>query len=353
MAKYVLAGVGNVEFIDKSSGEMICTSKTLVSSGINFSVNAQDVRGGLANKLLAQYFTDSAMSLNMEDALFSLEYLALNAGGTISVGADVETTEQITVAVANKITVTETPKPFLSLGTIGWYKKSTEGDDAWTKITFVGDTATVNGLTVGETVCVKYMKEDASAEQFTVSSAFIPQQCYALLTLPLFKSGTDSKSYTSSSKVGEVQVEIPTFIFSGANELSLTSSGVANTSLNGNALATYDGNEGCDGDGYYGRLKQVTFNKDEFDGVKSIVVAESDIELAEGESQTIEVYALYGGVKAPRRIDNSKLTFVATGDSATVSEGVVTATSTTGTTTVEITVTSKPSLSAQAVVTVE
>lgn len=351
--KLVLAGVGNVELIDKSSGDIVATSKTLVNSGISFSTTAEDVRGGLANKLLAQYFHDSAMALTLEDALFSLQYLALNVGGTISIGGDAMTSEQVTVATANKITVTETPVDFIGLGTIGWYTKA--GSEDWTKITFIGNEASVTGLAVGDVVCVKYIANNASLEQFTVSSAFIPAQCYALLTLPLFRSGTDSQSYSNSSKVGEVQVEIPTFMLSGAQELSLTSSGTATTSLSGNALATFTGDTSCDSEGYYAKLKQIIFGKDEFADVKNIVIADSDIELIQGETQTLEVYAMYGSGTAPKLLDNAKLTFTATGAGATVSNaGVVTAsTESTERTTIEVVVTSKPTLSAQCVVTVD
>lgn len=353
--KFVLASVGNVQLFNPATGELIVTSKTLTDSGINFSVTAEDIRGGMANALIAQYFHDSAMGLTLTDALFSLEYLALNVGGTISASADVMTSEQVVVSEANKITVSDTPQKFGNIGTIGWY--SIKGLDSWSKIVFDADTKTANvpDLPIGTEVCVKYIHTDASAEQFTVSSAFIPSQCYAILTLPLFKAGTESTtSYTSSSKVGEVQVEIPNFILSGAQDLSLTASGASTSSLSGNALVTYSGAEGCDGDGYYAKLKQITYNKDEFADVKSIVIADSDIDLAEGETQTIQVYAIYGGITAPKLIDNSKITFTSETQSvATVGNhnGIVEAVSG-GTSIIEAVITNKPNLNAKAVVTV-
>ena len=172
--RFVLASVGTVQFFDQSSGDLIVTSKTLVDSGINFSVTAEDIRGGMANALLSQYFHDSAMGLTLTDALFSLEYMALNVGGTIQTGADVLTLEQVTTTEANKITVKETPQKFGNFGVIGWY--SLPSEDNWTKITFDADTKTANvpDLLQGTTVCVKYTKTDTSAEQFVVSSAFIP-----------------------------------------------------------------------------------------------------------------------------------------------------------------------------------
>ena len=354
-SKFILAGVGDIQLFDQGSGEIIVTSKTLTDSGINFSVTAEDIRGGKANAILGKYFHDTAMELTLTDALFSLEYLALNVGGTITAGSNVFKTEQYTVATADTIVVEETPQKFGEVGEIGWY--SIAGQDNWSKITFDPTTksATVAGLPVGTTVCVKYIHTDASAEQFVVSSAFIPDQVHAVLTLPLFKAtvGADA-SYTSSSKVGEVQVDIPNFLLAGAQELSLSSSGAATTALSGSALASYTGNEGCDADGYYAILKQVTYNKDEWADVKAIVIADSDIDLAPAETQTLEVYALYSGVKAPRLIENAKLTFTSSDTAvATVgaNTGLVTAVAT-GSSNIEVVVTDKPALNAMAVVTV-
>ena len=353
--KFVLAGVGDIQLFDPNSGEIIVTSKTLTDSGINFSVTAEDIRGGQANALIAQYFHDSAMGLTLTDALFSMQYLALNVGGTISASADVMTIEQITTDTVDEITVSETPQMFGNVGYLGWYTIS--GKDEWSKIVFnpLTKKATVPNLPLGTTVCVKYIKTDASAEKFTVSSAFIPSQCYALLTLPLFKAGTEAgASYTASSKVGEVQVEIPNFLLAGAQDLSLTASGASTTSLSGNALVSYTGSEGCDGTGFYAKLKQITYNKDEFDDVKAIVIADSNIELAPTEKQTLEVYALYGGVKAPRLLDNAKLTFTSNADSyATVGshDGIVEGIAD-GHADIEVKVTSRADLVAMAVVTV-
>ena len=350
--RFILAGVGDIQLFDQSTGEIIVTSKTLTDSGINFSVTAEDIRGGMANAILGKYFHDTAMELTLTDALFSLEYLALNVGGTITASSNVLTMEQITTTVADTITVTNTPQTFGTIGTIGWY--SLAGKDDWKKITFEGKNATVAGLAEGTTVCVKYIYTDASAEQFTVSSAFIPDQCHAILTLPLFKStqGSDA-SFTSSSKVGEVQVDIPNFLLAGAQELSLSSSGAATTALSGSALATYTGQEGCSDAGYYAILKQIVYNKDEWADVKAIVIADSDIDLIVDETQTLEVYALYSGVKAPRLIEASKLTFTSSDD--TVAEvdatGKVTAKAA-GSATIEVVVTGHSDLNAMAVVTV-
>ena len=349
---FILAGVGTFEGHAQDTGDLILTSKTLVDSGINFTITEEEVRGGLANAKLGSYFHDSGLALTLTDSLFSLDMLSLQLGSTITVGTDVRIIEQVTVA-DGKITVKETPQPFGNFGVIGWASKV--GEDSWTTIKFTDATkeANVSGFENGDVVCVKYYKQDVSAEDFVVSSAFIPSQIYGVLTLPLFKAGTEAKSYSSSSKVGEVQIEIPNFLFNGTVDLSLTSSGATTTPLSGNALVTFTGSESCESnEGYYAKLKQITYNKDEFADVKAIAVANGNIEMKVNEKVTLQVYALYSGTKAPRLLDNSKLTFVSkTQVTATVggTDGIVSAL-TEGTTTIEVAVTGHDKLTTSAFV---
>ena len=88
MSNYILAGVGTIEAFTQSSTQptKIFTSKTLQESGISISVTAEDIRGGLSNPLLGRYFHDSILEANITDALFNLQYLALNVGGQVVIG---------------------------------------------------------------------------------------------------------------------------------------------------------------------------------------------------------------------------------------------------------------------------
>lgn len=348
----IIAGVGNAQ-VYSPTGDHILTSKTLVNSGMSFTTTIEEIRGGGVNQLLGTWAHDSGLSLTLEDALFNLNHLALNIGSTIQISGDVVTTEQITVTESNKITVSENPQDFIGFGTVGYYKKTSESDDSWEKVEFVGKEATVNAE-IGDVLCVRYAKADMSAEKLVVGAAFMPSQASVILTLPMFRAGTDTtKAYTSASKIGEIQVKVPKFMFDGASELSLTSSGAATSSLSGKALASYTG-ASCEEDGTYAEIVSVTYNKDEFADVKTIVIADSDVEIAEGEDQTLVVYAIYGGTVAPRVIDNSKLTFTSSADeNATVGAhtGVVHGVQA-GDAHIEVIVTSKPTLKNAAVVTV-
>ena len=215
MAKFIIASVGRVDMYSQGFTDYIGSSKTLTESGISFTVTEEEIRGGQGNSLLGSYFHDTGLTLNMTDALFSLEYLALNVGGTISAGATVVTLEQVTVGAGGVITVANQPQEFLTDGGyIGFVKKPSEDEDAWTKVTFDTDAKTATTTySENDVVCVRYSMVNASARQFKISSTFIPSQISIILTFPLFKAGTDAESYTDSSKVGEIQIKIPNFIF--------------------------------------------------------------------------------------------------------------------------------------------
>ena len=207
---YLVAGVGSIQLFDPSTNALILTSKTLTEQGLNFGSTAEEARGGAANALLGKYYHDSSFGLTLTDQLFDLQYLALNCGGSIQASADVMTNEQVTIAVANTLTVSKTPVAFNG-AVQGWYKKSSEPDTAYKLATFTGKTASIVGASVGDIYCVKYFYNDTTARKFVVNTAYIPAIVHAVATFPLFKSGTTTENYSSSSQVGEIQVDIPNF----------------------------------------------------------------------------------------------------------------------------------------------
>lgn len=354
MANGLLAGTGTVDLFDLNTNALIVSTKTLTDSGINMAISSEEARGGQGNALLGKYYHDSSFGLTLTDQIWDLNYLALNCGGAIEAGSDVMTTEQVTVGVDGKVTVSREPKDFTATsGTIGWYKLSTEDDTAYRKFTFgEGKEATLTGVKQNTIVCIKYVVTSDSARKFKVNTDFIPNTVHAIMTIGLYRAGTTKETLTSSSKIGNIIVDIPNFQLEGAQDLGLTSSSIATMALNGTALATFGGDSGCSDHGYYAVITEDIFGADEFGNVRSIVIADSDLDLSATEKQTLEVYAMYNDNTQPKLLDNKKLTFTATGDGATVdTDGVVTA-GDSGTATIEVVVTSAPELSAYAVVTV-
>jgi hypothetical protein len=207
---YLVAGVGTVQLFDPSTHALILTSKTLTNEGLNFGSSAEEARGGMGNALLGKYYHDTSFGLTLTDQLFDLQYLSLNCGGSITAASDIMTNEQVTVSTAGQITVSQTPVNFMG-GTYGWYKKPSESDDKYKLVTFSGKNASIDTALVGDVYCVKYFYKNNSARQFVVNTAYVPSIVYAVATFPLFKAGTSTEQYTSSSQIGEIQVTIPNF----------------------------------------------------------------------------------------------------------------------------------------------
>jgi hypothetical protein len=353
---YIMAGVATVDLLDPSTNALIVTTKTLTESGLNMSVSSEEIRGSTGNVLLGKYYHTSKFDLTLTDPIFDLEYLALNAGSSITSGGDIMKQEEVTVTTANSITVSTTPVELTTLtGIVGWYKLANSTTDTWTMCTFnaTTKTATVTGVTEGSKVCVKYFVSNSASRTFIVSSSYIPATVHAYMRIPLFQSGTTTQSFSSSSQVGEIQVDIPKFQLSGSENLAMKSNGAATTSLSGAALATFDGTQSCNNTGYYAIITENIFNKDTFANVTALAVADGDIDLAVNGTQTLQVYGIYNDGTVPTLLDNSLLTFVssAAGNATVTSAGVVTGVAQ-GTANIEITVADYANLSTYAVVTV-
>ena len=201
MSNYILAGVGTIEAFTQSSTQptKIFTSKTLQESGISISVTAEDIRGGLSNPLLGRYFHDSILEANITDALFNLQYLALNVGGEVVIGGSSLVTETVT-AGSGTLTVQGTPVAFGTAGTVGWYTPA--GQEDWAPLTFEGKVATAS-VTSGSSYCVRYNADDSNIQEFVVPSAIIPSEVHLVMTYPLFAGGTSPEAISTSSQVGE------------------------------------------------------------------------------------------------------------------------------------------------------
>ena len=343
MSNYILAGVGTIEAFTQSSTQpiKIFTSKTLQESGISISVTAEDIRGGLSNPLLGRYFHDSILEANITDALFNLQYLALNVGGEVVVGGSSLVTETV-VGGSGTLTVQGTPAAFGNAGTVGWY--TIEGQEDWAPLTFSGKVATVDGVTSAHTYCVRYNATDAGIQEFTVPSAIIPSEVHLVMTYPLFAGGTNVEQISTSSQVGELIVDIPRFQFSGTAELSLTSSGAATSNLSGSALASYT-TANCNDMGTYGKIKQKIYGGNWYDDLVAMAVQRGDFSLAVNATKTLKVIGIFKNGTGV--LDNANLTFTSAATAtATVSTAGLVTGKAAGSTTITIAVTAKPAMAA-------
>ena len=341
MAEF-LAGVGSIVLRD-GNGKIVLSSKVLTESGVDISTTANELRAGLGNYLIGQYFSDGNVALTMTNATFAPEYIALNVGSEITIGTDVPFEESVTVGAGGTITVTKTPLPIGNLGTIGWYKLPNE--DSWVPIpiTFVGKTATVPSLTQNTNVCVRYSITDSSAKELIIPGSIIPRILHATLTIPKFS--TSVTDFTNEAKIGEVIIELPSFQLDGNVNLALSSTGVATVPLSGKALKANVSAKPCNMFGEFGTIKDVTYGKiwhTDLDGIA--IVSGTDVRLTTGQSETINAMGVFGN--STGIIPNDKLTFSVTPQSSVIAvsnAGVITTTGT-GSAQIKVVVTDKTSI---------
>lgn len=348
MSRQFLAGAATVDML--VGDRLIATANTLLDSSITIGSTAEDVRGGQGAKLLGKYYHTSTFDINLTDVLFKLEYFAFQTGSAIQQIADVFTSEQVTLDTGGSGAITGTPAVYQSYGTIGWAAKP--GSDAYQKVTFTEKAFTVSGGKKGDIYCVKYISADNAARKITISSSFIPSEVTLVMTANLYRAGGRGENdVNSSSKIGTVQVLVPRFQFNGSMELSMTSTGVANSPIAGSALDNPSAD--CSDGGYYAIITEQLSGASWYDNVFALAIEDSDVELPTTTgTATLSVYALplNGAAFKPPYED---LTFTSAADStATVSqEGVVTGV-TKGNTTVTVSIKNKAGVEAIANITV-
>lgn len=349
MAKSILA-IGTFVGRNQATQDIIVTSNSLTTSGLDFGLTMDAIRGGVGNRVQGYLPHSSSFDVKLEDSLFDLNYMALNCGGDITASPDVMTNETVTTTAISTITVAKTPVAPTAGGTVyGWYKLASSTTDTWTTITFTGKNATVSGLASGSVICVKYFYNEPSARGFKVSSNFIPKIIDATITYTLYKTG---ETISNTTKIGELQVRVPSFQFSGAQSYSISASGATTSPIGGSALSVSSGS--CDGSGYYALINEVLTNVDPFANAIKIGIADGEVGLAVAGTETLQVYAFYNNGTAPSALSNSLFTFTSlTPAKATVgaNTGLVTGVAT-GTSIITVVATSKPSLATNCQVTV-
>ena len=320
-----------------AGNELLFTSKALTDSSISIGITAEEVRGGKGNKLIGRFFHDSTFGLELQDALFNLDYIAKNVGTQITPANGVLYEEQV-VASGGVLTASGTPADFLGMGTLGWFSKP--GEDEWTRFTFVGNASSDAVVVDGDTYCIKYMN-NLDCEQVVVPSEFVPDEVTVILKGDLYKA-SKGNDVTTSSVIGHIEVEVPRFQLNGSMDISLNSSGASQIPFAGQALVTTDATAGCEGGGYYAIIKQYNENANWYDALIGLAVEGSDsVVVAVGETKTLNVYGVFNNGSS-RLIDANRLVYEASAGAGTMTGNVLTAASSAGEGTVTITLAGSP-----------
>lgn len=264
-----------------------------------------------------KYFHDSALNVTIEDAMFNLEYVAASLGTTLRQGGLSFKEEESTVATAGQIPLSGTPLA-LEGSLVAWYSKP--GQDDW--ITGTVKTAAgkyyieMNTATVGEKYCVKYFWQNEDAESIVIPVQYVPAELHVILINDEF-SGEAIDSIDTTA-IGRLITDIPRLQLAGEQNLALSATGAATTSLSGSALAVTSDANSCETDAYYGTMTEEIFGATWQDNVVALAIENNDIELATSGTATLNVYAVYGGNKASQMKANSNFTFSVVGGSSSV-----------------------------------
>ena len=339
--KKFLAGVARAILLRGNT--IIGVANTLITSGFDFTIASEEIRGGQGNGLFGKYFHDSALNVTIEDAMFNLEYVAASLGTTLRQGGLSFKEEESTVATAKQIPLSTTPLA-LEGSLVAWYSKP--GQDNW--ITGTVKTANskyyidVEAATVGEKYCIKYFWQNENAESIVIPVQYVPAELHVILINDEF-SGEAIDSIDTTA-IGRLITDIPRLQLAGEQNLALSATGAATTSLSGSALAVASDATSCETDAYYGTMTEEIFGATWQDNVVALAIENNDIELTTSETATLSVYAVYGGNKASQKKDNSNFTFTVVGGSSSIitvdATGLVTAKGT-GSAYVQVTLTGK------------
>ena len=200
-----------------SNDNLLFVGKTLLDSSIETTLSNTDVRAGKGNQLQYIYYHTAEMNITVNEAQFSLDFLALNVGSPINTGANIWTEETITVTNGAG-SVTGTPLAVQTQTIYGWVTKE---DETVERVVFSGSDFTLTDNKYNGNVCVRYYTNDAAARQVTVYADMLPS------VIRLVMVGTLASSDTTTNQIGTVQIEVPRASMTGAFTLSMLPDSVA------------------------------------------------------------------------------------------------------------------------------
>ena len=329
MSKYYIGGVASVSaFVPNANDELqhLFDAKTLTDSSINVSVSNEEIRGGEGAQLLGKFFHTTVFNLSLTDALFDLNYIAMQVGGNKKSNQAAPIMQTYTLNVSNQIIV---PNGVAALtfgsqydegGSVIAWGEGADGKMHTYTLTETGkDTHiyTVGGFnTTTKPKCVTVATAQYG-EQVQVNAMYTPGVMSLVMRAKLFLG--DSCKASDGKAVGQIVIEVPKFQLDGTIDLAMAMTSPATYALNGSALAV---GCGCDDETYYAKITEVIFEDslDPFYGYTGIIIDNNY--LTQGD--TIGVYAFATG-KSPRALTTSQYTV---SPSTSVVGGVINATAT-------------------------
>ena len=237
-SKDFLVSVADVAFY--VDGALAFTGTTALNTSISVSMEDQEVTGGKGAKTLFKYKYGRKLSPTIEMADWNLSYIAANTGSQI------DTALRDVCAIAECVTLTKGVGTLAHEPVAGGKVYVEKEDGTIVEANVKGSTITVGSADATVKATYKFKK---SAKFITIDADSAP----LIGTLILSADRYNNKK----GKVGQVQIEIPSFQPNGTFDISLEAEGVSSFSIEGDALAV-DGDSCADGTVYaYVRITAV------------------------------------------------------------------------------------------------
>lgn len=293
------------------------TGTANLNTSIEVSMQEQNVNGGKYNKLLYTFLYNRELSVTLEVANWDLRYIAANVGSTIAEGlTDVYKIEECVDINEGIGTLDSVP--------VGDVHVELDGGKI-VAITPEGSAIDVSKYTMTGTVKATYAY-NTLAKKVTIDADTVPYVGKLVLDA--------DKHNNKVGKVGSVQIIIPSYQLTGNFSISFTADGVASTNLDGKALAV-EGEKCSDGSSVYAYIKEFDMTASAM-SVVDIAVTPANVAVAVGETKTLSVKGLKGGMNAPIELDNADCEFVIDDAGVATCEGGVIKGVSTGTTYVTV-----------------
>lgn len=299
-SKDFLVSTADVAFIH--NGMLAFTGTTALNTSISVSMEDQEITGGKGNKTLYKYKYGRKLAPSIEMAEWRLEYIAANVGSTIFEGLkDVFKVAECVTLVKGVGTLDKTPigKVFVE-----------KADGSTVEVTPVGSTITVGNA--DDTVRATY-QYSTNVKRITIDADSSPLVGELILSA--------DKHNNLKGKIGEVQIDVPSFQLNGTFDISLEATGSTTTKLEGDALAVEGAT--CSDGSVYAYVTEIPSVESSV-AVSDIAATPAVMNLAVNEEKAISVIGIKGGLYSNVGIDVADCT-ISSDDSATatVTEGIV------------------------------
>lgn len=231
-------GTMDVKMFDPGTNDLVYYSNKMSTSQLASTINLGAINAGIGNPVVIQIPDTPSLTMNLTAADLSLEGRALSVGGNVTYNGVVPVDEAV-AAEGTTITVSQAPvAPLGGCDIIGYINN--EG----TAYTIDPTTRELQGFTAeaGQTYCVHYYTQNASAKQFAVDSLMNPAVVRAFVTIPVYSTEGATGSNTGS-RVGSLYITIPRGQLSGDVSTEGSQTTAATTVMNLTALS-YD--EACE-----------------------------------------------------------------------------------------------------------